>query len=330
MSSAHLDETLVVKSPAKLNLFLEVTRRRRDGYHDIETVMHEVSLADELELTRSGDDSGPDVSEGFEIEGYPAPDDETNLVVRAHRLLEETAGRKLATRIRLVKTIPAGSGLGGGSSDAAAALVGLNELWGLGLDRRRLAELSARLGADVPYFVWGGTSVVCGIGEKVVPVEGAGRFWFVVVWPGWGLSTRRVYGELSPEEIAGPRHGAEGMLEAIRSGDPEAVEACVFNRLEAPAMRADERLAEFFRRLGPALGGARPHLTGSGSAAFAIMKDELTSRRLREELVVRGFRHAFVTATGTRPSTALRAVSLSNGTETQERRKERTSWKSPR
>ncbi|MFY9587774.1 MAG: 4-(cytidine 5'-diphospho)-2-C-methyl-D-erythritol kinase, partial [Actinomycetota bacterium] len=151
-------------APAKINLYLWVGARRADGLHEIESVMQSVSLADELTVTPSDV-----VSLDVEPPGA-APEDESNLVVKAVRALGPSAPAASGASLRLVKRIPTGAGLGGGSSDAAAALVGLNELWSCGLSRKALEKLGASVGADVPFCVRGGTAGALGAGERLSPL----------------------------------------------------------------------------------------------------------------------------------------------------------------
>jgi len=143
--------TLRVRAPAKVNLYLRVLGRRRDGYHDLETVFHTVGLFDDLSFS-----TAPRLS--LASSGVPSPGGDDNLCLKAARLLLVRTRKRLGAKIRLHKRIPTGAGLGGGSADAAACLVGLNRLWRLGLDRPVLARLAARLGSDVPFFLGGGAS----------------------------------------------------------------------------------------------------------------------------------------------------------------------------
>lgn len=169
-------------APAKLNLFLHVTGRRADGYHELQTAFQLLDFADSIDIEplRDGDI--------VRIEGLPgvAPDDD--LAVRAARALRATTGTRQGARIRVVKRIPAGGGLGGGSSDAATVLVALNELWRTGLDLAKLASIGADLGADVPVFVHGRSAWAEGIGERLQPLDLPER-WFVVIHPGVPTAT---------------------------------------------------------------------------------------------------------------------------------------------
>ncbi|UWN49079.1 4-diphosphocytidyl-2-C-methyl-D-erythritol kinase [Alcanivorax sp. ALC70] len=174
-------------APAKLNLFLHITGRRADGYHELQTLFALLDHGDTLhfqaadELTLSCDRPDP-------------PVDETNLVLRAARLLRDVTGTNLGARLHLEKRLPAGGGVGGGSSDAATALCGLNHLWGLGLDEERLAGLGLRLGADVPVFVRGRNAWAEGVGERLQAVE-LPEQWFLVVDPGVAVPTARIFGD---------------------------------------------------------------------------------------------------------------------------------------
>ena len=170
-------------APAKLNLFLHVTGRRPDGYHELQTLFQLVDLCDTLAI---------EVREDGRIErvgGLPDVPAEQDLAVRAARALQAATGTRLGASLRVIKRIPVGGGLGGGSSDAATALLALNHLWGGGLSRDALAELGLPLGADVPVFVRGFSAWAEGIGERLEPVMVPER-WYVIVRPGVSVPTR--------------------------------------------------------------------------------------------------------------------------------------------
>src|SRR5436190_8446884 len=177
-------------APAKINLFLEITGKRADGYHTLETVFQTVSLADELtfslqtELTLTCSDPR-------------LPTDESNLVMRAARGLREALKEKRGARISLKKIIPTGAGLGGGSSDAATTLLALQKLWRRSLSTSRLARLAASLGADVPFFLKKGLCVATGIGDRLKPLRRLPRTSLVLVYPGFGVSTKAAYARVA-------------------------------------------------------------------------------------------------------------------------------------
>ena len=186
------DETFTLPAHAKINLLLRVLGRRADGYHEIRTLFQTVTLHDRLTFEPSPDDRIQ-----LECDAPGVPSDERNLVRRAAEALRERYAVRGGARVLLEKTIPAGGGLGGGSSDAAAALVGLSHLWGLETDARELSEIGARLGADVPFFLTGGTALGTGTGTDVAPVKDLPEHHLVVVTPGVEVSTAEAYGALS-------------------------------------------------------------------------------------------------------------------------------------
>ncbi len=181
-----LTEILNAPAPAKLNLFLHVTGRRADGYHELDTVFQLIDLQDRIDLKRR--DDGQIVRIGA-LPGVPA---EADLTVRAARRLQEQSGTALGVEIRLEKSIPMGGGLGGGSSDAATTLLALNQLWGLGLDHDQLATIGLSLGADVPFFIFGRTAHARGVGERLTAMD-LPQSWFVVVAPPVNVPTAAIF-----------------------------------------------------------------------------------------------------------------------------------------
>ena len=179
--------TLQLPAPAKLNLFLHINGRRPDGYHRLQTCFQLLDHGDELELSDECDDTLT-----LQTIGDNEIDTENNLVLRAARALQRHAGTTAGAHIRLHKRIPAGGGLGGGSSDAATALLALNRLWDLGLDSKTLAKIGLTLGADVPFFVHGRSAFAQGVGEELFAVELPAAH-YLVVHPGITVSTARVF-----------------------------------------------------------------------------------------------------------------------------------------
>ena len=173
-------------APAKLNLFLHVTGRRADGYHELETVFQLIDLCDRVHLHRREDGQ---IRRIGSIPGVPV---ESDLVVRAARLLQQASGSPLGVDIGLEKQIPMGGGLGGGSSDAATVLIALNRLWGLDWPSDQLAALGLALGADVPFFIFGRTAYARGVGEQLQPLD-LPPFWFVVVAPPVAVATGEIF-----------------------------------------------------------------------------------------------------------------------------------------
>lgn len=184
-----------IKAPAKINLFLNVLRRRPDGYHDLHSVLQMVSLYDEIICERT--------RQGMTLIEPSAnlPTDNRNLVIRAANCLARKAGITPRVRMTLIKRIPIGAGLGGGSSDAAATLVALNRLWGLGYSRAELAGIGQDLGSDVPFFLYGPAAFVTGRGEEVYPFLFDRDRWLVLINPGFEISTRWVYQHLTLKQF---------------------------------------------------------------------------------------------------------------------------------
>ena len=184
-----------VFAPAKVNLGLRVLGTRADGFHALDSVVALLGFGDDVELEQAETTTLETVDDGVGLGALPT-DIERNLAVRAVRLLEREVGRPLPTRIRITKRIPLGGGLGGGSTDAAAVLRGMNDLWALGLSRERLCALGAELGSDVPLFLLDGTVRMTGRGETVerLPMDGAPPLWLVLANDGSHCSTPQVYG----------------------------------------------------------------------------------------------------------------------------------------
>lgn len=259
--------TRIWPAPAKLNLFLHVVGKRADGYHLLQTVFQFLDYADELEfrvtddgrLTRAGD-----------IPGIPEAND---LTLRAARLLREMAGTSRGVEIRLRKRVPAGGGLGGGSSDAATTLLALNELWGLKLARAELAALGVRLGADVPVFVGGLAAWAEGVGEQLTPIELA-QPWYVVLSPPVAVSTAAVFQGL---ELT--RYSPAITIRDFRAGRTR-------NDLE-PAVRRQypqvDQALTWLSRFGEA------RMTGSGGCVFVAVGDESEGRAILERAPFGGF-----------------------------------------
>ena len=260
-------------APAKLNLFLHVTGRRADGYHELQTLFQIVDLGDELEVVPRRDGRLNLVG------GAAGITPEEDLVMRAARLLRAHAGdARLGASLRLRKRIPVGGGLGGGSSDAATTLVALDALWGLDLGTERLAALGLTLGADVPVFVHGATAIGRGVGERLSPCE-LPPLWFAVVWPGVATSTREVF--QAPELT---RNSTETTMPGLLWPGWTAGQLPGRNDLEPVVVRGHPEVATALAWLG-ARGAAR--LTGSGACAFAACASVTAARAALEGLPAR-------------------------------------------
>lgn len=264
--------TLVCPAPAKLNLFLHVVGRRADGYHLLQTLFRMIDYGDTLHLTLRED--------GRVVRQQPLAGvaQENDLCVRAARLLQAETGSRLGVDIRLEKRLPMGAGLGGGSSDAASMLLGLNRLWALGLSRIRLQELALKLGADVPVFVFGQSAFAEGIGEALQAVALAPA-WYVVLTPALSVSTQAIF--------AHPDLTRDS--EIIRIADfSEASQLALRNDLQAVVCRDYPEVARHLAWLGRH-GAAR--MTGSGAGVFAAFDTAAAAHHVLAQMPadMRGF-----------------------------------------
>ena len=249
-------------APAKVNLFLEVLGKREDGYHELETLMVAVSLFDTLVFQE--DKSG--VIE-FRCDDATLPQGPTNLVVRSALLVrEETGSRRRGVRIWLRKRIPMAAGLGGGSSDAAATLAALNELWQLGLSLPELAGLGAQIGSDVPFFFYTPMAVGRGRGERLTPLTLTQPLHLVLVCPSQGVSTAEVFRNLSPVV---ERQSIDAMLSVLSPGESGRIGQFLFNRLQSTACQLCPEIREVQEAI-RSTGLAGPLMTGSGSTSFGL------------------------------------------------------------
>lgn len=257
---------LGLPAPAKLNLFLHVTGRRPDGKHLLQSIFTLIDLADTVDLTLlpSGD---------VEREGDLTGPAEEDLCVRAARLLKERFRVGAGVRIRLEKRIPVGAGLGGGSSDAATVLIGLNRLWNLRLTRSELMALGVELGADVPFFLFGRNAFAEGIGEKLLPVELPDAR-YRLVWPGRGVSTGKIFSAPDLTRSTETRKIAV-FSDSIRNRWPALPG---HNDLEPVAARIETAVQKALRMLSES--GFEPRMTGSGSTVFAVEPEGAPKRSL--------------------------------------------------
>jgi len=246
-------------APAKLNLFLHITGRRADGYHELQTLFQLVELCDSVGFTPRAD--GRIVRTGGLADVRPDDD----LTIRAARSLQAASGSKLGASVRVIKRIPTGGGLGGGSSDAATTLLALNALWQTNLPIETLVKLGLTLGADVPIFIYGSTAWAEGLGEQLTPVE-LPPSWFLILYPGIAVATREIF--QAPELTRNsPRLTMRAILESGSSrNDCEAVVRARFPEVA--------RAFEWLERWAPA------RLTGTGSCLFAQFASAAEAERV--------------------------------------------------
>jgi 4-diphosphocytidyl-2-C-methyl-D-erythritol kinase len=261
-----------VRAPAKVNLHLSVGQRRDDGFHDLTTVFQAVGLYDDVELVRADALSVTVTGEDADL----VPRDDTNLAVRAVRLIAEHTGNSPDLGISIRKGIPVAGGCAGGSADAAAALVGCDALWGTALSKDELAVLGARLGSDVPFSLHGGTALGTGRGEQLTPVLGQGSYSWVLALSEGGLSTPNVYRQLDKQRETGPvgvvRAPAQ-VLTALRQGDAVALGRALGNDLQSAALALKPSL-RLLLETGRDLGALGAIVSGSGPTVALLARDE--------------------------------------------------------
>jgi len=265
MSSQNESSFRVWPAPAKLNLFLYVTGRRADGYHELQTLFQILDWGDELRF--AVDDSGH-ISRTCNIDIVPEAED---ICVRAAQLLQTRVGIKLGVHIELLKRIPMGAGLGGGSSDAATVLCALNRLWSCGLTHRQLAELGLELGADVPVFVNGYSAWAEGRGEKLQAVS-LGQKYYVLVFPGVSISTADVFHDPLLKRDSKPVVMTPAGLRVGR------------NDCEPVVLRMHPQLESVIQDLSP---WGQAHMSGTGSTFFLSFDDKKTAISAASELECR-------------------------------------------
>jgi 4-diphosphocytidyl-2-C-methyl-D-erythritol kinase len=269
--------SVTIEAPAKINLFLEVLGKRPDGYHELETLMVAVDWHDRLHC-----EDDPSGRLAFRCSDPTLPTGRDNLVVRAAEALRAESGTTRGATITLEKALPAQAGLGGGSSDAAATLLALDRLWNLQTPPGRLDALAAAIGSDVAFFLHPPAALCRGRGERVEPLVLPRAFWAVLVCPPVGVRTADVYRMLTPPDRPRPHRPVQ---EALASGDPAALGASLFNRLQPVAEALCPDLLEVRRALedlGPSIDG---HLmSGSGSSYFALCRDAEAARAVARRL----------------------------------------------
>jgi 4-diphosphocytidyl-2-C-methyl-D-erythritol kinase len=275
-----------IRAPAKINLSLRVVGRRADGYHLLDTIMVPVSLYDEIDIRKvrlPAKNKKPAPPSIKIICNHPlVPSDEKNLAYGAARLLLEKAKSEQPIEIRIRKRIPVGAGLGGGSTDAAAILVGLNRLLKLGFSVKQLERLGLKLGADVPFFIGGRPARARGIGERLQQFGPLRRLWLVILYPGFPVSTAWVYGNL-PAKLTRP--SVNTSIASLLTGAGSLADLLV-NDLEPVSLSGYPKIA-LLKQVLLRAGAGGSLMSGSGSSVFGVFKSKRKAqdafRRLRQE-----------------------------------------------
>ncbi len=265
-----------IKAYAKINLGLDVVRRLENGYHEVKMVMQTVGIYDVLDFQRT--DGGIVIT----TDSGELPTDENNLIYKAAKLMMEKYHINEGVKIHLEKHIPIAAGMAGGSTDAAAALKGMNRLFDLGCSLKDLMELGVKIGADVPYCVMGGTALAEGIGEKLTPLAPAPDCYVLVAKPDINVSTKYVYEHLDAQEIS--RHpDIDGMVEAIAEESLQGILDRMENVLETVTVKAYPVIQTIKDRM-KELGAINSLMSGSGPTVFGIFVEKDMARRAYDKL----------------------------------------------
>lgn len=270
---------ILEKAPAKINLSLDVTRKRPDGYHEVEMIMTTIDLADRIELTELAEDEVRVSSHNRFV-----PDDQRNLAYQAAKLIKDRYNVKKGVSIMITKVIPVAAGLAGGSSDAVATLRGLNRLWNLNLSAETLAELGAEIGSDVSFCVYGGTALATGRGEKIKHISTPPHCWVILAKPTIGVSTAEVYRALKLDGIEHP--DVQGMIEAIEEKSFQKMCSRLGNVLESVTLDMHPEVAMIKNQM-KRFGADAVLMSGSGPTVFGLVQYESKVQRIYNGL--RGF-----------------------------------------
>lgn len=282
-------DKIVIKAMAKINLGLDVIRKRTDGYHEVRMVMQSVNLYDTLTFTKSDEKGITLTANKREI-----PLDERNLIYKAADLLYKRYSMPEGVRIHLDKKIPMAAGMAGGSTDAAAALTGMNRLFELGISQEELCGLGVKIGADVPYCIMGGTVLAEGIGEILTPLPPAPDCFLVIAKPGIDVSTKYVYENLHADKLT-CHPDIDGMVRAVSNQDRRGIAAAMGNVLETVTVREYPVIDEI-KKFMKENGAVNSLMSGSGPTVFAIMENAEKAERLKQSLAETGLaKEIFVT-----------------------------------
>lgn len=293
--------SVTVRAPGKINVFFRVGALQDDGYHDVASLYQAVSLFEDVTAEHADDFSvrfiGPVDTSKLEI-------DDSNLVIRAARLLAEHTGYTGGARLTVLKRVPIAGGMGGGSADAAATLLACDELWGTKMGRHALMPLAAQLGADVPFALEGGTAVGTGRGDELSPALADGNFHWVLAFSDSGLSTPVVYETLDQHRVDNRINLAPtpdrvsvdtAVLQAVRAGDPTTLADSMHNDLQCAALRLAPELCEVLE-LGESRGALAGIVSGSGPTLAFLVSDSAAAAELQGILTRNGIRS--LTASG--------------------------------
>lgn len=261
---------LTIKAPAKINIYLDVVGKRPDGYHELQTVMQSISLYDEVSVTK--------IPCGIQLtcdKDY-IPTDERNIAYKAAKAFKDKFEIKDGVKIHLEKKIPVGSGLGGGSVDAASVLLAMDHLFEASVKKEELIELGKSIGADVPFCLLGKTALAEGIGERLTQISNSADWDIVLIKPRFSISTAMVYKNYKMQERP-PNVSAKGMIDALESGSVTGVASNMYNALESVACNEYPEIEHIKKRLIEA-GAKGALMSGSGSSVFGLFEDKESAK----------------------------------------------------
>jgi len=275
-------DSLRYKAMAKINLGLDVLRRRPDGYHEVKMVMQTVNIFDVLTMQRLKEDEIRVATDKEEL-----PSDESNLIYKAAKRMKEAYNIKEGVSVMLQKNIPIAAGMAGGSTDAAATIAGMNELFSLGLSLEQMQQVGVKIGADVPYCLMGGTALSEGIGEVLTKLPKVPDAYLVIAKPDINVSTKFVYENLHANQLT-CHPDIDGMTEAIRNGCLTGITERMGNVLETVTVREYpiiEEMKEFLKKQG----ALNALMSGSGPTVFGVFDKEAAAKAAYEAMLAAGF-----------------------------------------
>ena len=278
-----MKDRIQLKALAKINLGLDVLRRREDGYHEVKMIMQTISLHDDLEIRRI---KTPEIQVKTNL--YYLPTNENNLVYKAAKLLMDEFDIKEGVAIQLKKRIPVAAGMAGGSTDGAAVLWGMNQMYGLGLSRQELMERGVKLGADVPYCVQRGTALAEGIGERLSVLPSMPKCTILIAKPGISVSTKFVYENLHANDLKPEQHpDVDRMIETMKEKNLDLLCERMGNVLETVTIPAYPVIQEIKEHM-MACGAAGAMMSGSGPTVFGIFHSPVQAKAAMKDLKVNG------------------------------------------
>ena len=274
-------DKMQLRACAKINLGLDVLRRREDGYHEVKMIMQTVRMYDQIELQKTSE-AGIQVKTNL----YYLPTNENNLVYKAAKLLMDEFSIDQGVSIDLKKYIPVAAGMAGGSTDAAAVLFGMNRMFQLGLDQQGLMDRGVKIGADVPYCIMRGTALAEGIGEKLSPLPSMPDCYILIAKPAISVSTKFVYENLHANDLRPEEHpDVDGMLEALKIGNLRGItermdNGNVLERVTVPAHPVIAQIKDFMR----SQGAMNAMMSGSGPTVFGIFDNAAAAKKAYQKL----------------------------------------------